>query len=265
MSFRFRPGLLFVALLLICGACKKDTKATTEPAPVTTGTLKLKFDNNVDGQPLQFYTNYVNLKGDTFQVTQFKYYISNIVFTRADNTIYAEPNSYHLIRHSDTSSTWVTVGNIPPGTYKSVSLMLGIDSVRNVSGAQTGALDVAASGDMYWDWATGYVFFKLEGLSPQSGDPQHRLTYHLGGGAGPYKSQRTFNIGFNGALASVAVNGAAPIIKLSVNVNEFFKTPNLVDVSQPGYYDRTTPNSPYNKYFADNYADMISFENIRNF
>lgn len=255
---------LFVAVT----ACKKDTKKPdTTPDPVvvptpTTGSLKIEFEHVVDTLPLVFNQSYVNPKGDTFQVSKFNYFISNIVITNADNTTFTEPNSYHLVKHSDEASTFITIPNIPLGSYKSIKFMLGVDSARNVSGAQTGDLDLAKSGDMFWSWNTGYIFFKLEGTSPKSGDAQKSLTYHIGGFGGPYKGQRIFDLGFQGTTANITA-AITPLVHLSVNVNEFFKTPTLIDVST--LYNHMSPTIANNKVFADNYADMISFEHVHNY
>jgi hypothetical protein len=256
-----------LCFIITCIACqKKDTQpaVSTQPAQVTAGLLKIELDHLVDTLPLVFNKNYVDPKGDTFKVTTFNYFISNIVFTKDDNTSYIEPNSYHLVRHSSPASTTITLGSVPFGSYKSVSFMLGVDSAKSVSGAQGGDLDLSKSGDMYWDWNTGYIFFKLEGTSPKSGDIQKNISYHIGVYSGAYKGQRTFNLSFNNSTISVANNGQASLLHLSVNVNEFFKNPTLIDVSAPGFYDHSTANAN-NKIFADNYADMISFGHIQNF
>ena len=54
---------------------------------------------------------------------------------------------------------------MPAGNYNSLSFLLGVDSMHNVSGAQTGALDPA--NDMFWTWNSGYVMAKMEGASPR--------------------------------------------------------------------------------------------------
>src|SRR4051812_28015316 len=148
-------------------ACKKDsstpaTETETPPVTATTGSLKIELEHMVDTLPLEFDKNYVNPKGDTFKVSKFNYFISNIVITNMDNSTYVEPNSYHLVKHSDAASTFITLENVPIGSYKSIRFMLGVDSARNVSGVQNGDLDLSKSGDMFWSWNTGYIFFKLE-------------------------------------------------------------------------------------------------------
>ena len=57
--------------------------------------------------------------------------------------------------------------------------MIGVDSARNTSGAQLGALDPANS--MFWSWNSGYIFVRMEGNSPQSTQPYNKLQFHIGG------------------------------------------------------------------------------------
>jgi hypothetical protein len=65
--------------------------------------------------------------------------------------------------------------NVPAGTYTGMYLTMGVDSARNVSGAQEGALDPANG--MFWSWTSGYIMIKAEGLSPQGAGGS--FTYHL--------------------------------------------------------------------------------------
>ena len=139
--------------------------------------------------------------------------------------------------------------------------MLGVDSVRNVSGAQTGGLDPAKG--MFWTWSSGYIFFKLEGSSPKSGDVQKNLTYHIGGFQGPYKAQRNFTFDFGSVTANVTTT-FNPEVHLTVDLNKFFGAKKIIDVSATGYYNHMTANDSINKILADNYAEMISFEHIHN-
>jgi hypothetical protein len=213
----------------------------------------------VEALPLVFNQDYVNPKGDSFKVSKFNYYISNIVFTKNDNSTYAEPNSYHLIKHSSSTSTLISVANVPKGSYKSVSFMIGVDSASNCSGAQAGDLAVSVASDMFWAWSTGYIMVKLEGSSPKSGDPTKLLEYHIGGYGGINKVQRNVTLSFNSATADVSAQ-ASPKINLKTNVNEFFKTPTLIDFTTQYVQTSAGANA---KIYADNYADMITFLSIQ--
>ncbi len=251
-----------IALLIGFVSCKKDTKEpepTPEPTPVaTTGSLKIQLEHLVDTVPLVLNQNYRNPKLDTFKVTKLKYYISNIVITKNDNSTFVESESYHLVDVSNTASTVLTLTNVPIASYKSISFMLGVDSARSASGAQTG--DLAQSNGMYWMWASGYIMFKLEGTSPQSGASNKALTYHIGGFSGVNKTQRNFNFNFGSPTANVSA-GTTPLVHLAVDINEFFKNPVLIDVATQYFQMSTGANA---KMYADNFADMIKFEHVHN-
>ncbi len=252
-----------VILLTVFISCKKDTKdpePTPEPTPVTptSGTLKLEFEHMFDTVEFNFNQNYKTDNGDTINLNILKYYISNIVITKDDNTTFTESNSYHLIDVSNLSSTILSIANVPVGNYKSLSFTLGVDSARNVSGSQTGDLDPAKG--MFWTWSSGYIMFKLEGTSPQSGSATKTLTYHIGGFSGVNKAQRNFSFNFASTPSNITGSNS-PYIHLSVDVNEFFKAPNTVSVATQ--YFQMSVNAA-SKNYADNYADMISFEHVHN-
>jgi hypothetical protein len=239
-------------------ACKKK-EAVPEPEPVeapTTGILRIVYENYVDDVPFKVNQKFVNPKADTFSLTKFNYYISNIVVTKTDNSTYTEPESYHLI---DTNKYSGIINlTVPNGSYKSISFMIGVDSARNTSGAQEGAL--SPTRNMFWTWSSGYIMMKIEGTAPKSGAPNKTIEYHIGGFGGVNKTQRNFNLGFGGATANVN-SSTACFVYLKTDVNEFFKTPTLIDFATQ--YSQTTAGSGA-KMYADNYADMITFKKVQN-
>ena len=251
-----------LVLLLVVISCKKDTKdpePEPEPAQVaTTNSIKILFEHNVDTIPLVLNQSYRNPMLDTFKVSGRKYYISNIVITKNDNSTYVEPNSYHLIDVSNLSTTSITIPDLPFTSYKALSFTLGVDSARNCSGAQDG--DLAQSKGMFWTWSSGYIMFKLEGSSPVSGASNKSLTYHIGGFGGANKVQRNFNFNFASTPANVSAS-VSPIIHMSVDVNEFFKTPAIINFATQHTQMATGATA---KMYADNYADMIEFEHVHN-
>ena len=255
-----------IALLALClSNCKKDTVKAPEPEPeapmpATAGSLRILFEAMVGDSDLTFNTvNYTNQAGNTFNVTMYRYYISNIKITKMDNSIWTEPNSYHLIDHSDDPSTLITIPNVPFGNYKAIEFMIGVDSARNNSGAQTGALDPANG--MFWSWSTGYIMAKIEGNSPQSTASANKLTFHIGGFSGANKVMQTVSPSFNGDTAKVT-STFSPEIHMSSNLLEWFETPTAIDFStlntvhMPGTSAKT---------ISDNYADMFTVEHIHNY
>jgi hypothetical protein len=244
-------------------SCKKDKK-TTESSPTNTsavGSLKINFENKVDGASLEFGKNYFNQKGDSFTVSKFNYYISNIVVTKTDGSTFSEPESYHLVIHSSPSTSLITIPNVPVGSYKSIVFTIGVDSARNVSGVQSGDLSPVIANDMYWSWNTGYIFVKLEGNSPKSGDVTNKsLIYHVGGYGGKYKAQRSVTLNF-GATNAVVNENASSSIYIWANANKLFGSTNIIDVTTTFFQMSTGKGA---KIFADNYADMMSFNRIQN-
>jgi hypothetical protein len=249
-------------------SCKKDKDSEPTPTSPTTpststGNLKIAFEAMVGDSSLQLgtaNTTYTNQSGNTFNVSVYKYYISNIKIIKSDNSVWIEPNSYHLIDHADLATTTFTLSKVPVGTYKGIEFMIGVDSTKNAggSGAQTGALD-AANG-MYWVWNSGYIMAKFEGTSPQSGAIGQNLKFHIGGFSGANKTMRVVSPSFGIATANVS-SAVTPEIQLTSDLLEWFKTPDLIDFSAT--HTVHMPGASAKK-IADNYADMYTVEHIHN-
>src|SRR4051812_2613377 len=105
-----RSVLLILMVFFFVISCKKEETPPPEPeptpAPVTASPAKLvvSFENMVESAPLEFGKKYTTQVGDTFKVSKFNYFISNVVLTKSDNSVYTEPNSYHLIKQSSLRS-----------------------------------------------------------------------------------------------------------------------------------------------------------------
>lgn len=255
--------LLIISSALILNSCKKDAPTpdehddhdhtTTMP---TKGDLQIKFENKYGSSNLVLNTvNYTN-NTDTFKVSTFNYYISNIKVTASDNTVFSEPESYHLIKASESASLQFTLKDLPVKNYTSISFMIGVDSTRNVSGSQTGALD--PTNGHFWSWNSGYIMAKFEGTSPQSGASNKALTYHVGGFKGVNTVLKNVTINLNSAAI---VNGTkVPQIVLNADLKEWF-SPNNVNFSSmhtihmPGSMAKT---------IADNYENMFSLNQVIN-
>jgi len=268
-TFRFFAALVFAASLI--AACKPDPvdpdPTPVTPAPVTPGpviptgsAICINFNNVVGSNPLILDNvyRYVNLNGDSFNVQTYRYYISNISFTDNLGNTWYELESYHLIDAADTNSLKVYVDSMPAGTYTSIRFMVGVDSTRNVSGAQTGALDPVNG--MFWTWSSGYIMAKFEGHSPSSTSGFNLVVYHIAGYAGQYAGQRWFTPTFNSATAIVTSN-TVPVIHINSDLNEWFQTPNVMDFSS---YSVVNAPDAISSGIADNYLDMFTVTSIQN-
>jgi hypothetical protein len=261
-TLKYSLFLLLTTSLLLT-SCKKDPDEETTPTPSnpgsTTGSLAIHFENMAGDSSLVFNTeSYVTANNDTFTVSMLKYYISNIVLTKSGGGTYVEAESYHLIDASDLATGDFTLLNVPFGDYTAVSFMIGVDSLRNVSGAQTGALDPANG--MFWSWSTGYIQAKLEGHSPQSTAGGNQIIYHVGGYKGIYNPLKTVSPSFGTEVASVS-STVTPEIHIKANVLEWFTSPVNISIASTSF-NMTVNQTSLD--MSDNYADMFTVEHIHN-
>ena len=236
-------NILAAFVLLIAGSSFK-------PRPKLAGTnLVLNFKNMVDDRPLQLndsINKYNNANGDDFYVTTFKYYISNIVLTKANGEEVSMPESYFLVNAAEPASLTQELTGVPAGKYKSIRFTIGVDSLRNFAGAQTGCLDPANG--MFWTWKSGYIFVKMEGVSSKSASKKNRLVYHIGGAIDPENTIRTFTQELPSRLK--IKDGSSPQIDITVNAASLFKGKTTVNFSDLSF----TMGGPKSVIIADNYA-----------
>lgn len=169
--------MAFAALTL--NSCKEPHPA--EPHP-TEGIVEIEFDHKWGPSNAAFVMNSPlthPASGETITFTTLKYYISNVKLRKEDGTWWSQPESYHLIVVGENTAPSINLEKVPVGAYTAIEYTIGVDSTRNVSGAQTGAL--APSNGMFWSWMTGYIFIKAEGSSPESGASNGLFSYHIGG------------------------------------------------------------------------------------
>ena len=238
-----------LCLLTLMASCRKADKPSS--TPTSSGKVLLEFTNNVGGDALKMDgTWYKNQNNDSFTISKFNYYISNIKVNKADGTSYSETESHHLLQQSSSSSMNITLSNVPAGVYNSISYTIGVDSLRNVSGAQTGALDPA--NNMFWSWLSGYIMLKLEGVSPKSKSTGNELSFHIGGFSGANSVLKTITLNFPN---TITVNGDINHVHLNADALKLFGTTNVIDfavnssVTMPGVMA---------KKISDNYQNMVS-------
>ncbi|MFZ4057102.1 MAG: MbnP family protein [Ferruginibacter sp.] len=247
-----RPiSLLSFLFLLVAASC-------TKKADPTYGITKFSFQNKVSGGPLGLNgAAYTNPAGELYTPKKLLYYISNIELL-GSNGNYAEPNSYHLIDQSNSASLSFNF-QAPTNTYTSIRFVLGVDSIRNVSGAQTGALDPLNA--MFWTWNSGYIMFKLEGVAPVSTAPGNIFEYHIGGFKGANNVLKTITLNFPTAQSVILnENGTSEII-IENELNRFWQIPLTLKIADAPLI--TTPGT-LAKSVADNYSDMFSVTQIIN-
>jgi hypothetical protein len=260
-NIHMKYAILTLCTILVLGITSCDRDDDPIPTPNTTlGALRIEFENRFDTSAFEFGGSnvYTTDNGDSITFNTYKYYISNIQLIRPDGSSFNEPESYHLIDASDANSLAFTISNVPSGNYSGIRFMIGVDSTRNVSGSQTGALD--PSNGMFWTWNTGYIMAKLEGNSPQSGASDGSIIYHIGGFSGVNSALRMVSPSFNGEQAEVSAS-VTPEVHIECDVAEWFRNPTVVNVGTT--YFQMSVNST-SASIAANYSDMFSVDHIHN-
>lgn len=165
---------------------------------------------------------YKNEIEEFYSMTKLKYYISDIELTTVDGKI-VNLNSSFLVDENKKDSKSITLKNCFEGNYTSLSFIVGVDSLHNCSGVQSGALDPVNG--MFWEWNTGYIFFKLEGISGSSTMPGSIFEYHIGGFKAPTNCIRKITIPLNQNVTTSTIN-------LKVDINKVFNYKKNISIAQ---------------------------------
>lgn len=139
--------------------------------------VTLVFKHKVGKQSLVLFDSlYTNNFNEPFIVNKLKYYISKITFHSKGKV--ETDKQYYLIDANDNNTHSISLST---NLYniEAISFTIGVDSLKNTEGVQTGALD--PMNGMFWTWNSGYIYAKLEGQSDSSKAASNYFTYHIGG------------------------------------------------------------------------------------
>ena len=223
-----------------------------------TGTVKITFINTVKGKPLELNTGkYINPFGEQYSISKFKYYISQVSLQRG-KAVFFEEESFHLIDESNADALHFSFA-LGAGNYDALNFMLGVDSLHNVSGAQTGALDPL--NDMFWTWNSGYVMAKIEGKSPQSKLVNNKMEYHIGGFMGANNVLKNIMLSFRAGKSLNIQEGKTSEIIIEADIDTWWQQPNDIKIAEHAVC--SMPGALAKK-IADNYAKMFSLKEVIN-
>jgi len=231
------------ALLALCLLPAAGSKAPLQHS------LTIRFRHMAGNRELKLGDEiYTNSFGEPLTVTRFKYYISHISIMGPDHkerTLSAGP---YLIDEADTASKTL-VFPFPSGEPQLLSFVIGVDSLLNTSGAQTGDLDPLRG--MFWTWNSGYIFAKLEGRSDSSHAPAHYLNWDIGGYKSPHNAARKITL----TLPATVLAAADPVILVDANLLKWFDGQHPIKISQ---HPLCHQPGQLAMQLADNYSTMFS-------
>lgn len=214
--------LSLIAVLLF-NSCKRTEDVV--PKKIDKGILlKLTLNYKVDGIPFIFDSIiYTNNAGNTYEVTRLEYYISNITFHSTSTKDFA-PGKIVYVNAQMPLTNSIIIDSVPKGQYNYITFNIGIDTVHNISYSLPNTNENI---NMAWPayMGGGYHFMKLEG----------NYIYP------PSKTGFFIHLGQNCSLVTCIINhpfivtSATSEIKLSMNLNEWFRSPILYDFNVDGY------------------------------
>ncbi|RYG42260.1 MAG: hypothetical protein EOO01_23430 [Chitinophagaceae bacterium] len=262
--------LVTISSSMLFATCKKEGHDPKEAGLVP---VSVEFDNIVGGQNLFLNTvNYTNNAGEQFNISLLQYFISNIQLRKTDGTTYTvnPDSSYFLIKENDPTTRFARF-KAPAGDYNQLSFVVGVDSLRSTMDVskRTGVLDPSGGHDdgMYWGWNSGYIFFKMEGISPAAPlDPsgQRKFRYHIGGFGGfsapTINNIRTITIDLNTSGIAQARTGRTANIHLMVDILKVFNGPTAVSIAA----NPTVMFSEYSRNISANYTSIFYHDHTEN-
>lgn len=232
---------LYIVLLLSC----------VFTATFAQQTITIQFRNTIGIDVLQLGETYKTSLGEDVTINKYKYYISKIFLVDSDIKYYGFPNDYYLIDEADSATKTITI-TTGAKRINDIQFLLGVDSIKNVSGVQTGVLDPMHG--MFWTWNTGYVMAKIEGVSSVAKVPGNLFSYHVGGFKTGESTMRfiRLNIGEN-----IKTNNLKIVIE--ADINKWFQSVHNIKIAK-----HPICHSPGNlaMQIADNYATMFKIVSV---
>jgi len=195
-----RKGLHIVFLFLFCLQVNSQSK---------TDYLAVNFHLEFNKLPLELNKKYISKANDTLSIETFRCYISNIQIQYADNSVFTQKDSYHLLDLDNPNSFQIPITKKSDKLISKITFNIGIDSLTNTSGAMAGDLDPVKG--MYWAWQSGYINMKIEGKSPSCSTRKNEFQFHIGGYMKP-----------NYAMQKVELNVNKKDIHIGIDLNNFF-------------------------------------------
>jgi hypothetical protein len=140
-----------------------DEDETTVPPASTEQMLSFHMHTNVGNKKAYYDSVYTDATGRKFNLTDFRYYISNIILIKNDNSEYPLTGKVLLVNPNENE---YDLAKVPVGSYKGFKFSLGLDSATNHKDPATypssDPLSIQTP-SIHWSWNSGYIFIKIEG------------------------------------------------------------------------------------------------------
>ncbi len=210
-------------------------------------------------QPFIFGQNYTNAFGEDYSISTFRFYVSKLALKNNNGIAVLPTETKYRLADAGLTQTLSFTLSTDQNTFSSLSFQLGVDSIDNVSGAQSGDLDPAKG--MFWTWNSGYIMAKLEGASSYSSVPDGNFTYHIGGFTAATNAIRSISLPTPGGTPVSLKEDKPTTILISADIDKWFNAAHPLKIADHAFVH--SPGALASLY-ADNYATMFSITEITN-
>lgn len=167
--------------VVVFNGCKKDPDTTPEN---TMQKFSFHLHTNVGSQEADYSTTFTDQAGRKFMLSDFRYYLSNIVLLKSDGSELPLTGKVLL---ADPAIHDYELMDVPVGDYKGLRFLFGLDSATNHTDPAlypaVNPLSIQSPG-IHWDWNSGYIFAKIEGICDTTlsgaGAANYPFIYHIG-------------------------------------------------------------------------------------
>jgi hypothetical protein len=221
MKTKFLSLLAFA--LMVTTSCKEDDPVVTDPIINTSVAVNLHYDFNFGSDDFALNTEYTLDNGYKVRYSLATYYLSKpVIMDDADGMTALSPE-YLLVRPDVMMSD---LGFIEEGHAHMFNISVGIDSIANTDNGSTGVQPTdfinpdnplsPQPENMYWSWASGYIFVKIEGEVDFEADGTYDqvFKYHLG--TNEFRKDRSTMV------HSDVLGGNTLNIVMTIDYKEFF-------------------------------------------
>lgn len=200
-------------------------------------------------------SSYTNQAGESLQINKCLFYTTGwkaIVFNQnkkeqTDTVVLSEAHYLTDLNNPNSLKLPFTI----PANCAQIIFTLGVDSIKNTTGIQTGVLDPARG--MFWTWRTGYIMARMQGTSPAANTAGKRFSYDVGGFESPYNAVRTITMEL-AEKPGLANNTKTPLY-IYTDLSVWFKGKHRISIA-------LTPNCHNSgklaMQLADNYQQMFT-------
>lgn len=241
---------IFIALMIVLAmsSCKKD-----EIMGNTKQVLDFHWHSKIGTQDAKYGVEYTTKGGVKFELTDWRYYVSNFVLIKDDGTEYKVADKVFLINIANAD---YSLDSVPVGKYKGFKFYVGLDSVTNHLDPTLYAAGnplALQNPPIHWSWNAGYIFFKVETLFDDSedgtGSPDTESFHHVG----TDNLKRTISLMEPFEIKS----GSDKTIHLQMDLLEVFKDVNLKTESVTHSFG---PEAAIAKKIADDWQSAFSLD-----